>query len=87
MSLCRGGWVVLAQGLRARVVWLGAEPARLAELYWLSLVLKASARLRDLRVSLAGSRGPARVTGSIVAVPVGRELARHRSPSRQLSPA
>jgi len=37
LSLCLAGWVVLAQGLRARgderVVWLGAESARLAELY------------------------------------------------------
>jgi hypothetical protein len=36
---------------------------------WLSLALKASPALGDLRVSLAGSCGRARVTGSIVAVP------------------
>lgn len=64
LSLCRAERLCWLRALRgageARVVRLGAEPARLAELYWLSLVLTASAWLRDLRVSLAGSRGPAR---------------------------
>jgi hypothetical protein len=71
LSLCRVGWVVLAQGVRARgrrgLCGSGAESARLAELHWLSLLLKAVGSAGDLRLSLAGSRGPARVTGSIVA--------------------
>lgn len=42
-----------------------AESAQLAELHWPGL--EGSAGLSDLRVTLAESRGPARVTGSIVA--------------------
>jgi hypothetical protein len=68
LSLCRVGSVVLAPGSgEARVVWLGAEPARLERLHRLSLLLRLSARLGDLCLSLAGSRGPARLTGSVVA--------------------
>ena len=42
LSLCRGGRIAQAQGRgEPGVVRLGAEPAWLAELYWLSLLLKA----------------------------------------------
>jgi hypothetical protein len=43
------------------------EPVWLAELYWLSLFLLAVGSAGDLRLSLAGSRGPERAAGSIVA--------------------
>jgi hypothetical protein len=38
-----------------------------AELHWLSLLLIAVGSAGDLRLGLAGSRGPERATGSIVA--------------------
>jgi hypothetical protein len=50
--LYRVMWAVLAQGDpgagEARVIWLGAEPARLAELHRLSLLLTAVGPARGI---------------------------------------
>jgi len=43
------------------MVWLGAEPARLAELYWLSLLLKAVGSAGGSTPEPGRIRGPARV--------------------------
>ena len=63
----KGGLRRLRGAGKPRAVRLGAESARLAELYCLSLLLKAAGSAGDLSLSLAGSRGLARVTGSVAA--------------------
>jgi hypothetical protein len=57
------------RGLRARGgagCAVAAELALLAEVHWLSLLLKALGSAADLRLSLAGSR-LVRVAGSVAA--------------------